>query len=646
MMERREFDELVESVERRFEGRPDALMRHTWRWLLLGYTVVICLTALLIGGGIAIFVAGIVLPGAWVLLVLVGGALITLGLAQFGALTFVQLQEPRGRVLSPEEAPELRKLLKLLCTEIGSPVPDAIVLTDDFNAAIMQHPRLGIFGWSRSVLILGTPLLMATTPQETAAVLAHECGHLSMKHGRQGNRIYGMHQSWEKLFQKLQQNVSSRYLRLARSLVVKFIDWYWPRFHARAFIVSRHNEFAADRRSVEATNAEYAASALWRIDCVGYMLENEFWKGVWDEAAELSEPPDDLCERFRDALVDAPSSANADRWCDYALQRVANNEDSHPSLRDRLSAIGVPPEALRERGFPASPELSAFESLLGNEAESIEYDINQFWRTNVLSIWRDRHRRIGLIKKQSDDITDEKEDLRTPEEIWNDTRSLLDAQGLEAAEPALRRLLTERPDHVGGMFALGQLRLIQGHEDGESLLRHVVELKNAEWTPAAGNVLERHLLTTGRKEDVRELRKALDDFEKERMEAELERRQLKRSDTFLPHQLSHDQLEQVTRLLDRQEACHTAWLARKELVNFPEEKLFVLSVDVGKRVPKRRDRNDRLVASLTLLTDLPGRVFVVTPTGEFRKIAKQLMKQDGFRIFDRSLVAQAHESTV
>ena len=96
MMERGRFDALVDSIEQRFDDRPDALAAHTWRWLLLGYVFVVALTALLIGGGIAIFVAGILTPEFGVLLIICGVVLITFGLGQVGALVLADLQAPQG----------------------------------------------------------------------------------------------------------------------------------------------------------------------------------------------------------------------------------------------------------------------------------------------------------------------------------------------------------------------------------------------------------------------------------------------------------------------------------------------------------------------------------------------------------------------
>jgi Zn-dependent protease with chaperone function len=639
MMDRGRFDDLVDSIEMRFADRPVALASHTWLWLLLGYAVVILLTCLLIGGGVAIFVAGTFWPGVGIALVIVGGVLITFGLGQVGALILVDSFEPQGRMLRDDEAPELHKLIALLRRDLDCPKIHQILLTEDFNAAVVQTPRLGIFGWSRSWLILGVPLLLAASPQEVASVLAHEFGHISKRHGRQGNRIYQMHQSWEKMFLKLQLNSGSGFIRIAGTFVSKFLNWYWPRFHARAFVLSRQNEFMADRIAVEATNSNFAAAALWRIDCTGQMLEKEFWKNLWAETESSPNPPGNLCDRLSTAFRDAPISENAARWCDHALQRVTNNEDTHPSLSERLNAIGVSAQQIGSAGFPAAPEVSAAEGLLTEDMQLIEEDINERWRNSVLSIWRDRYRRISAIAGLAQ--TAEQIPLsasQEPAELWTQTRKILDVQGLDAAEPHLRRMLELRPDHVGATFALGQLRLSHGHDDGEDLLQHVLSLQTAEWTQPAGDVLEHHFSQTGRRGELKRVRQQLDDFETARAAAEKERTEIRRGDIFVSHGLTAPEMKRIHSALLKQEHCLVSWLVQKEMRHFPEERLFVVCVDSNTRAGSslRADRNDRMITSLLLELDLPGRPFIVNPTGEFKAVATRMMKIADWKIFDRS----------
>ena len=638
MMDRTSFDALVDQIEQQFQDRPTALTRHTWRWLLLGYVVVIGLTIAMIGIGVAMFAAGVLMSDSGLLLVVPGCCLIIFGIGQVGALLLFDHQPPQGRKLKQDEAPDLRELIDRLRTSIGSPSIDEILLTDDFNAAIMQTPRLGIFGWSQSRLILGVPLLMALSPQEFAAVLAHECGHLSHRHGRQSNQIHRLHGSWELLFGQLQENRANGFLRIAGMLLSRFLSWYWPRFHARAFVLSRQNEFVADRIAAEAVSRDAAGSALWRIECTSQMLEQKFWKDLWQLVSDLPEPPDDLCQRLQAAFAEAPNYDAADRWCRNALQRVTSNEDSHPAMPERLAAIGITAEEVMQKDFPGLPAVSAAETLLTATLPDIQAETNRQWRDSVLSIWKDRHRRAAAIRNlaKSASESDEISSLSATE-LWKQARNLAGVQGIAATEPLLRQLLSIQPDHTGATFVLGQLRIEQGHEDGEALLQHVVSLQTAEWTQPAAEVLERHFVETGQRGARNEIRRTIDDFEKARKAAEKERSDIRRTDVFQTPDLDECQRRTLHDQLSDQQHCQQAWLAEKKLEYFPEERLFVIAVDSNKRAGKLRGtRNDQMITALMVRVQLPGRLFVVNPTGEFRSVADRIMKEPEWKVFDRS----------
>ncbi|MCA9051943.1 MAG: hypothetical protein KDA89_24560, partial [Planctomycetaceae bacterium] len=257
--------------------------------------------------------------------------------------------------------------------------------------------------------------------------------------------------------------------------------------------------------------------------------------------------------------------------------------------------------------------------------------------------WRDRHRRTSAIRHLAEPEQPAVSDsAQSPPvsaaELWNQTRALLDAQGLDAAEHQLRRLLAVDPEHVGATFALGQLRLNQGHADGEDLLQHILSLQTPEWTQPAGNVLERHFTTTGQRDALKLLRQQLDDFERLRTDAEKERTDIRRSDAFVPHNLPQNDLSNLQTVLQNLEHCRAAWLVQKQLRHFPDERLYVLCVDTATRIgpAQRSERNDRLLTSVMMKAELPGRLFVVNPTGEFRAVARRLMKQDDWQIFERS----------
>ena len=102
---------------------------------------------------------------------------------------WVSLDVPKGQRIANSEAPELFALIDKLRRSLGAPRFHHVLITDDFNAAVVQIPRLGLLGWYRNTLLIGLPLMKALNRQQLAAVLAHKFGHLAGGHGRLGNWI-------------------------------------------------------------------------------------------------------------------------------------------------------------------------------------------------------------------------------------------------------------------------------------------------------------------------------------------------------------------------------------------------------------------------------------------------------------------------
>ena len=116
-----------------------------------------------------------------------------------------------------------------------------IILTDEFNAGIMQTPRLGVFGWYKNTLILGLQLLLALSPEQARAVLAHEFGHLSGNHSRLNGWIYRARTSWYRVMDAFDRTGG-----WGTGPMRKFFDWYAPYFNAYSFALARANEAAPD----------------------------------------------------------------------------------------------------------------------------------------------------------------------------------------------------------------------------------------------------------------------------------------------------------------------------------------------------------------------------------------------------------------
>ena len=634
-MDRNAFDNLVCRVEARYEGRAAALARHCRRWVLLGYAAVLSLTAMPIVIGVIVFGLGVVtLPYHAPWLVPLGAALIVFGAAQAGMLINSELPTPEGIRLGPSEAPLLRAVLEDVRTALACDPIQGIVFNADYTASVQQQPRAGIFGWPRAWLTIGMPLMLALPADEFKAVLAHECAHVSRMHGVHGRRLCHLHRTWQRLFDQFQQHSSSTFVRTLQGAMRRFVGWFWPRFHARACVLSRLHEFEADRLAGHVTSPDAIASALWRIACTDQMLGERFWKTLWKEAANTPQAPANLCERMLGAMSEAPNLPQAARWCTRALQRSTDSEDTHPSLHERIEALGIDSEAKHRAGYPHLPHVSAAASLLDPDLAHLQERVDTWWRDEeARGHWAERHRRVAAIRRTLEPTDAAGDGLGAPAVLWSRIKQTIDVEGTDGAQPLIHELLALDPEHRGAQFLLGQQELDDDPARGEARLQDLFEHGHDRWAQAAGSALEQHFLETGQSRRLREMRLQSQQRERTRTQIETEQGRIHAGDTFVPHQLERDELDRLCETLAGQPDCASAWLVQKQLPEGSSDRMFVLCVDTqaGKA---RAAKNEALTTILLLEAQIRGRLFVVSPTGEFRDVARAIMTDEA-TIFDR-----------
>src|SRR5262249_43481952 len=148
--------------------------------ILLAYSFIllILLFALALLAGIGLFLWGVLRVGhgsgmfalVKILIPVTIGVLILV--AAILRSLWVHVPEPPGMGLEREQAVPLFLEIDRLRTRLGVPRFHRVILTDDLNAAVVQVPRLGIFGWQKNFLMIGVPLMLVLPPEEFQAVLA------------------------------------------------------------------------------------------------------------------------------------------------------------------------------------------------------------------------------------------------------------------------------------------------------------------------------------------------------------------------------------------------------------------------------------------------------------------------------------------
>jgi Zn-dependent protease with chaperone function len=229
-MKQEKFEALVRKLEKVAVQNPQGYKTKVAALAVMGYGFIFFMLALLLALliGIGIFVVnhkGLSYAGGklfFFLLIVVYAVVRSL---------WVKIEPPDGLPLTRGQTPELFNLIDDVAKRLNSPPPDVVLLTDDFNCAVAQVPRLGIFGFYRSYLILGLPMLHALSPDEFKAVLAHEFGHLSGNHGRFSGWIYRVRATWYRLLESLEGNHGQglfRWFSIGMRPILARIRLCWP----------------------------------------------------------------------------------------------------------------------------------------------------------------------------------------------------------------------------------------------------------------------------------------------------------------------------------------------------------------------------------------------------------------------------------
>jgi Zn-dependent protease with chaperone function len=361
-MEQGDFEALVSRMEQLAQEKPEPYRRRVLLLAALGY-VYLAVVILVLLALIGVAIASISKIGYW------GGKLaavvVVLLIAVVRGLS-VRHEPPSGEVVTRADAPELFRLLNALKVRLKAAPIDVVLVVPAFMAGVTQVPRLGLFGWHRSYLILGLPFMKALTVEQFKSVLAHEMGHLRHGHTRASNWIYRMRIIWarlEAIFEYQQQWGSG--------LIRAFFKWYIPYFNAVSFPFARANEYQADAASVLVTSAQKSAQALTGVSIIGIFLEHRYWPSVM--AATKDKRPVAPFSGFVGESVRNVPEVELNSWIAAALKEVTSHADTHPSLKDRLKAMGAPAEFA-----PPGPGEGA-EKLLGSSLARLEKQFDAAW---------------------------------------------------------------------------------------------------------------------------------------------------------------------------------------------------------------------------------------------------------------------------
>lgn len=636
-MRREDFEHLVLQLEASEKRHPQW---YRWRLVqLIGLGYFYLVVAMLLGVALALGTLALAIaePNYATIKIALGGVLIGGGLS-WGIIRalWVRLPPPEGLAVTQAEAPELFHLIHQICARIGTARPHQVLLGPQYNASVTQVPRLGIFGWYRSYLLLGLPLMQNLSPEEFAAVLAHEFGHLSRSHCRFGGWVYRTRQTWERVMAAMfrRKNCAARVLQ-------GFLRWFWPAFNARAFVLARANEYEADRCSAAVAGVTSAGQALVRLS-VYDPVADQFWAQL-DQVNQIQEqPPVDILQRLGERLAGPVPQEQARRSLEIALRLTTYSADTHPCLRNRLQALGCIHGEAAEIPLPSLPQESAAEVLLGERQGDLTSRLSGRWAQWVAPRWTARYQQARESRQALAALTAKPPQEATTDELWAQVQLLVDLEGDAAAQSTAEMILRREPEHAGAAFIRGRYLLAQDDAAGirwfERAMHH-----NPRFTEPCVALIQAYHARAGSTADVRRLDRRLDEFDQEMTLAARERSTVTVKDRFEPNDLSESDKARLSEILAAEPMIRRAWVARKVVTALREEPVYVVALEIRVSWWKYRspEADGRLVQRVLDRIALPGYIYVFAITGNLESLGKKIVKVPGSIVFKRQAAVLA-----
>jgi Zn-dependent protease with chaperone function len=605
-----QFETLVGKLEAETRQNPSGYEFRVLLLALLGDAYLVAILLLIVALLAGLIASLAVFRALAVKLIVVAGIFLWMILKAL----WVRIDPPEGTEVRAGQAPELMRMIDELRHRLGAPRFHHVLITDDFNAGVVQSPRLGIFGWHRNYLLIGLPLMKSLDVEQFRAVLAHEFGHLAKGHGRVSNWIYRQRLRWSRLMDALESSESR-----GRFLFKPFLDWFAPYFNAYSFPLARANEYEADATAVSLTSARAAAEALTGITVINSYLAERYWPQIHRHADDQPQPGFTPYSSMGHEVAAGLDDDSAAGWLKQAMARQTTSSDTHPALHDRLEAINETPRL-------ALPDSShAADRLLGESLGAITESFDRRWRDTIAPAWEEHHREVQENRRSLADLNAQYEcgaDL-TLQETYDRAR-LTESVGADA-DAALEqfRVLHERvPDDPVICLDLGARLLARDDESGCPLVERAMRL-DEDATLQGCEVLRDYYRRNDRMEEAREWHRRLSERSQVQLESDKERNRVTLRDKFEHHGLSDDALADLQAQLRAVTGLRSACFVKKAVRHFVHRPCYVLGFSVtGLFQIHSKHRASEVLKRIQESVRFPGETMIINVDGDHYRFGR------------------------
>lgn len=607
-----QFISLVQKAEQEAQNNFRLYKTKIALFAMLGYTVIFAilfLLILLVGGTVGIAIVS----SSLFLLLLKKKFIIVIIIAiwTFLRALWVKFEAPEGYELTAKEFPKLYKEINTLTKSLNALKVHKVLLTSELNAAVVQHPRLGVLGGQQNILIIGLQLLLTLSPQEMRSVLAHEFGHLSSNHGKFSGWIYRVRVTLMRIMYAFDSNDS-----FGARIMRYFFDWYAPRFSAYSFALARQNEFTADNIASQLTSADITAQALVNVHAMAPYIDERFWDKYFEQADLQEKPPTPPYRGLASFLKkERINNQELSSRIQSELKVETHYGDTHPSLKDRLDAIDA------AKIVPQAIKINAAEAWLGDQYKPLMKRFDKEWMRSNKERWKDRYDYVRTAKNEMQEFNAKAVDELTDEQLWQLAIYTLEFDTEQNALHQFQQFLHRDPDSIGAHFYTGQ---ILARMNDTAALDHLRKALKGEHTfHEAANLGYDLLSKQGQKERAKAWWEEVVAIGEELDRRHAERASVSHKDTFRKATIDPDLLTALTQQLKAHKNVKSAWIVEKVLEHKDNRPVYgIVFKPKGFSLGDYGDMTENIANALE--TDLD--IFVVCEKGDGKKLSKKMKK--------------------
>jgi Zn-dependent protease with chaperone function len=506
---------------------------------------------------------------------------------------WIKNEPPSGIVLAKKEAPELFRLLDELASKLGTRV-DKVLVNADFNACVVQLPRMGFLDVYSNYLMLGLPLMLTHTPDQFKAVLSHELGHLSGNHSKSSAWIYNLRRRWGQLLQSIEASVSPGFF----APFYLFFSWFLPRFEAYTLAMARQHELEADAEAVKITGPIKFCESMLLLPIHEEFLNQKFWPGVIEEAKTTAEPVKAVYDQLQAEMAKYnPENEQFVRLLGDALNEEGSGGDTHPPLKVRLTKGLFEPvlvingegnldttnattaEIVAEIRKPLSQLNSSAKFFLGGAFAGIVEELNVGWREAIQPQWEQRHQFYIETNSRINEIDEEITEKGANFDLLKEKAWLVaQVEDVASCRPIYREILALAPHDPATNYNLGVSLLLDKEEEGLTLLEKAIAGRRSLIGDACPHMVG-YLTEHGRLPEAEAYKKLLVEFDEEMRLARKERMSVDGKSELEPHELDNDTVDYLNRVFEQVPDVSRVWAARKKVQYFSDSPYIVLGVD-------------------------------------------------------------------